>query len=747
MLINIVRTYPYRTIYTLCVLVSAFLLFQIQPIMAKLILPWLGGSPAVWQTVMLFFQLLLLGGYLYVHLTHKYMSLRAQTITHLIVLLAALFFLPITLHTDLGFAGTDRPITWLLLALLYSVSLPFFVLSASAPLLQRWFAELPDPSAHNPYFLYSASNLGSLLALLGYPFIIEPLLGVSNQLLAWTGLFLIFASLMFLCVRMVRKHGTGHITIPQLETLTATPPPTLSRRLHWLLLAFIPSSLMLGVTTYLTTDIAAVPLLWVIPLALYLFSFVLCFANGMPGVRWATLAFPAILIIVIYMTRIQAQESPLILLLIHLSIFFVVCMGCHGQLASKKPSVTHLTEYFVWMSLGGALGGMFNALIAPAIFTNEIEYFCVMLIAIFFLIPIPRTLKYKTLLIDIALPVVIFISITGMLVNPDTLPLPDAVRHFIAQPIKSPVLQNIFFLIVFTLAAGATYRFARALPIGFFLCCATMLFISPIKEEADYRLLFQTRNFYGISSVMYRKDDNVNIYRHGTTLHGLQSQDKDLKLTVTSYYAPLNQLIAAIPQSLRSMPMAITGLGAGTLTCLATPGQELDLYEIDRAVVQIATDPALFTYMRDCPGVKNIIVGDARIKLQEADNARYGLMLMDAYTSDSLPVHLMTKEALALYLQKLRPEGIIAFHISNRNLDLKPILANLAVDADLIAYEKMLKPKEVNRLYKRSQWVIMTRAPEHFGDLNPDKNGWKRLEKNDMRLWTDDFSNIVSIFK
>lgn len=736
---NFTRAYKPRLLFTLTVFLSAFLLFLVQPLMARLILPLLGGSPAVWQTSMMFFQLLLLGGYFYVHLTRQYLDVARQWRLHVCLLVASLLFLPLSLTTMPGMDGPEQPVTWLVLALLMSVSLPFFVLSASAPLLQRWFSLLDDPAAGNPYFLYSASNLGSMIALLGYPFFIEPAFGLGAQTSAWTNLYCLFACLILFAILLLKPR-------PDIETAShnAAEKITWLQKARWFTLSFVPSGLMLGVTTFITTDIAAVPLLWVIPLAIYLFTFVLCFAPRMPFAREAKRFAPGALVFLAYLMNAEMVPS-LPSMVCHLLVFFLLAMLCHGQLAAEKPHPSRLTEFYVWLSLGGAAGGLFNALIAPAVFTSAYEYPLLLVLAAF-LIPRERSGKWSERLLDFILPVMVALAVTNLPSQMKSPFIPEEIRYSVTNLLPGGQIETALYHFILIICCIMVGRLSTRRPVRLGLCIAVLLFLQPdIYERSEMQELYRDRNFFGISRVNHSPSMNLTIYYHGTTLHGQQSTEKGKSLDITSYYAAISELLNTLPPDVRRLPYAITGLGAGTLTCYGLAGQDIDIYEIDEAVKQIASNPKLFTYLRDCQGNKNIILGDARLKLGEADDHRYGAMLMDAYTSDSLPIHLITREALALYVRKLAPGGVIAFHISNRHINLEPVLANLASDLRLVAYGKRFPSVPGNPLVRMSHWVIMARSAEDFGTLLQETKGWRKLEANSAPLWTDDYTNILSV--
>lgn len=716
-----------RRLFTLCAFMSAFLLFLVQPMVAKLILPELGGSPSVWITVMLFFQLLLLGGYAYVHFTTQKLSLNMQRLVHVALAAGALYFLPLALNTDIPVDRNEMPVSWLLVSLAYTIGVPFFVLSASAPLLQRRFGTSNDPDAANPYFLYSAGNAGSLIALLSYPFLIEPLVTLGQQRLSWSILYMVFFALLILADWRTRNLANSAIAITANNLKSDIP---FKRKILWVFLGFIPSSLMLALTSYITTDIAAMPLLWIIPLALYLLSFILVFAKKMPTYEPCKKHIALILTLLTILLMLTTRPG-IETIAAHILLFFMICIFCHGKLAESKPDIHGLTGYYLCMSLGGALGGIFNAIIAPALFTFAIEYQLTIILAgiAFAITGDPGSkLNISDFIISAGLAVVIWLS--------STLTFPDAVK--------------LLMVGIKLIAIIMMFRFGYNRPQRFALTLALILSITILVPASNAgTILHRERNFFGVSKVSENKELGYHAYLHGTTLHGMQSTRPGEQMDVVSYYYIIPQeLLPALPEETREKPIAVVGIGAGTLACAALPHQQMDMYDIDPAVIHIATNPHYFTYLRDCPGKRKIILGDARLTLKEAPAQRYGVMLMDAYSSDALPIHLLTREALAIYRKALAPHGVIAFHISNQHMDLAPVIATLAEDARMQAYyrKNIVSPAQ-HRLYASNMWMVLAESKEDLGTLDTSKEKWRLIKPERKILWTDDFSNILSVLK
>lgn len=714
-------------IYSATIFAGSFLLFLIQPMITKIILPYLGGSPMVWNTAMLFFQTLLLAGYLYAHITARFLAPKKQAFFHLIIVILSLLLMPIGLIPLTSLDPSHMPVSWLLGTLALSVGVPYFLLSANATLTQHWFAHTTHPMAKNPYTLYVTSNLASFAGLLSFPFLIEPLLDFSKQSALWSGIYLGFAcliglSLFALCrsyvpAEMAKTASTSHLSWRQ--------------RGLWVALAFIPSSLLQGVTSYLVADIASIPLLWIIPLALYLLTFMLAFSRF--GARLSTacwLVMPTL--IVVLMMLLVLPTVPMINFFAQLVLFFLLALACHGLLAGKRPEPVRLTEFYVWVSVGGALGGVFNALVAPAIFNSILEYpLTIAFLCLFF----PVAAKSWKSHVKDTVPAILFAVFLSLIL---------VLRHWPALT-QSELNQDILMAVFLGLGIGL-FSFIMLTsadkPSRMALAVLAFYFLLPLLANQNSVLLLE-RNFFGVIRISYSAESQATYFAHGTTLHGIQSSKPELKLQPQAYYSSISALPQYLKNDVREKPFAIIGLGAGTLACMGTKGQAADLYEIDPAVVEVAENPKYFTYLRDCPPTKNILIGDARLKLQDADSARYGLIVVDAYNSDALPLHLMTREALRLYLDKLAPGGVLAFHISNRNMNLAPTLARLAADTHLPAMEMFHKPPEEQTLLTPSHWVLMARDRKDFGTLAEADSPWKPLMATPGSVWTDHYSNIL----
>ncbi len=716
-------------LFAVTLFLSALLLFWVQPMFARMVLPLLGGSPGVWNTAMMCFQAGLLLGYGYVHLSGRWLSLRRTIGVHLALLALVSLALPIGLATNLMPPTQGTPVLWLIGLMAAVVGLPFVAVSATAPLLQKWFAASGHPAGHDPYFLYGASNLGSILALLGYPLVLEPWLALQQQSAAWTIGYATLAMLVGSCGLLVWRTTSARATEAPAGRGERTAVGW-RRRLHWLVLAFVPSSLLLGVTAHISTDLAAVPLLWVVPLALYLLTFVLVFARR-PLLQhgWMIKAQPFLVIPVALMFSFSAAFW--LLLPLHLGAFFVSAMVCHGELARRRPPARDLTEFYLWLAVGGLLGGVFNALIAPVVFDAVWEYPIALVLACLLR---PRGAgEHGRGVMDLLLPLIVVLLLTMRLWWRD-LGLPD--------------LGGLDLLLVYVPVAVLLYSFVER-PRRFGLGMAAALGAAVLATGSD-DVLHRARSFFGVYTV---KADpaGYHVLVHGTTIHGAQSIDPDARREPLTYYSrqgPLGQLLASLESPLPRTVGAV-GLGVGTVACYRQPGQRWTFYEIDPLIEQIARDRRYFHYLADCAPDAEVVLGDARLSLRQAPRGNFDLLILDAFSSDAIPIHLMTRETLVLYLDKLAPNGVIALHVSNRNLDLAPMVAALVADAGLVAWRQGHEPAESDiRGYQSvSAWIVIGRNATALGALVDDPR-WQPLEADpSVRPWTDDFSNIVSAFR
>ena len=784
-------------VFAVALFVSAFLLFWVQPLAGKMLLPLLGGTPAVWNTCMLFFQALLLAGYAYALALTRWLPALAQAAVHIGLLALAALALPVALNAAAagGVPEGASPEWWLLKTLLVTVGPPFFVLSASAPLLQGWFSRTRAESASDPYYLYAASNAGSLFALLGFPVLLEPALTLGQQSRAWASaygaLFLLFAACAVLTLRHARRPAG---TFEERGSADAPAEPlSLRRRLRWVLLAFVPSSLVLGVTTHVTTDLVAVPLLWVIPLALYLLSFVIVFARGRTiprGLAARVVPGAAVLVAMVYLSG--ASRPAWFLILFHLAFLFAAALVCHGQLADDRPAAAHLGEFYLCLAVGGVLGGLFNAVVAPLVFDTVAEYPLVILLASYLrpayrktggslfglrlgakkkdesvavgnsILAVGDERPGETVVVeppvekvggedragerwnvlDLLLPLSIGLLAAALIVVARQFELDDLQRTALTLGVPLFLLNHLF--------APRPLRFALGLGA---VMLAVMLF-----AQTGNRTLHASRNFYGTHRVEADDSDALHWLNHGSTLHGKQYTDPSQVCEPTSYYhreGPLGSVFQHVRAKREAagvgapLSVAVVGLGTGTTAAYSRAGEAWTFYEIDPMIVDIARNPELFTYLSACAGARqNILLGDARLRLREAPAVSYDLIVLDAFSSDSVPAHLMTREALALYLSKLAPGGVIAFHVSNRGLQLERVAGGIAAEAGLPSRIFDDGRQGAHASLDPSTWVAVARTKEDLGPLAADPN-WPEFDPAvyQLEVWRDDFSDILSVFR
>ncbi len=715
---------------------SAGLMFVLQPLFGKLLLPLLGGTPAVWNTCMVFYQTLLFLGYLYAHWLSSHHPGQRQVMIHLAILAISLIALPVALPTDLAPPNEGNPALWLVKTLFLAIGLPFFIISTTAPLLQNWFAHCGHHSSHDPYFLYAASNAGSLLALLSYPFVLEPNVGLADQRLFWSLGYGGLCLLVGLCAWLLWRSQANQNS--QAANDEVEPLPVLDQ-LHWLALAFVPSSLLLGLTQFISTDIASVPLLWIVPLTLYLLTFILVFSKWGDALHPAMLAAqPALLLIFIAYSFINPALLPYWLdLILHSAAFFLASMVCHGELAKRRPHTRHLTRFYLIMSAGGMLGGLFNTFVAPFIFNAVYEY-PIMIVAALLLRP---GFFQPGWYLQAIFPALLLIGGFGIYFNTDEL---------------FDYLDVIGGALI--LLAGLCYALRQS-PLGLGMLTAVILIFTFGLHSLASNTLYQERSFFGVLSVRETviADENqhpekVHELYHGTTKHGAERLTAANITTPLTYYSrpgPIGQLFSEYDAENQRWQIGAVGLGAGALACYAKDQQQWQFYEIDPRVVSIAKNPAWFNYLQRCNNRAEMVIGDARLSLQKAPDHSFNLLIMDAFSSDAVPTHLLTREALELYLSKLTDDGLLAFHITNRHLALKQVLADHVNQLHLSGLLQEFKPDHVVPLVVATDWVVISKHPERLLRLEQSQLGhWQKLPLTfGLRSWTDDFTNIFGIWK
>ncbi|PTM55026.1 fused MFS/spermidine synthase [Phreatobacter oligotrophus] len=728
-------------VFALGIFVSAFLLFSVQPLFTKMVLPKLGGAPGVWSVAMVFFQAVLLLGYLYAHGLTRWLAPRHAVAVHLaLIVLVASLALPIGLAPGWGRPPVEGEAFWLLGLFAVSVGLPFFAVSANGPLLQAWFARTGHGAATDPYFLYGASNLGSFMALIAYPFVIEPLLPLNMQSGFWSLGFAGLGAIIALC---------GAMLLASPREAAAKAPPLASvrvgwgERAAWIGLSAVPSGLLVAVTAHVTTDVAAVPLLWVVPLAIFLLTFVLAFRDGAEKLHATMLAVQPALLAVLLISHVLGATVPwLLAAALHIGFFFVATMVCHGELYRRRPPVARLTEFYVLLSLGGVIGGAFASLVAPVLFSSLLEY-PILLVAT--VLCRPGVMKGLAALgaTRLLLAVLALVAFTlSPVVLKDTLA---------AVPVWA-------FLIAVLLLGGLT-ALSRERPVALMMSTA-LLAATAQKPDALNPPLARERSFFAVHEVTETASGNGRFLVHGTTVHGAErvrnadgSPVRDRPEPVSYFYrgGPYSEAIEAV-RTLRGGRIgrvAVVGLGMGSLACHARPGEEWVFFEIDPVVVKIAQDQRLFRSLSACTPGARVVTGDGRLTLADEPQP-YDLIILDAFSSNAVPVHLLTAEALAGYGAKLTPDGALLFNITNRSMELASVVAASAKANDMVTAAKAdrnpIGDPDVTLLAK-AEVAIVARSPRALGQLADDPN-WRRVEAPaSVRTWTDDYSNVVDAIR
>jgi spermidine synthase len=720
---------------------AALLLFVAQPMFARMILPAFGGTPSVWTTCVVFYQGILLAGYLYAHLATRWLGARRQAAVHLAAALLPWLVLPLAVPEGWAPATDDDPAIALLGLLAAATGLPMFIVSATAPLLQQWLSATGLRAAADPYFLYAASNAGSLLALLAYPAVIEPSVGLRLQSQLWAiGYGILVIAIGACAASLWRAAPPADRAATAAGTAEGASPPGSRRFLEWLLLALVPSSLLLSVTTHITTDIAAIPILWVIPLAVYLSTYVLTFLRRPPVPhRLPVLALPVVVIPPVFSILADANRPAWVWIPLHLAALAVVGLVCHGELARRRPPSSHLTAFNLCVALGGAIGGLLSAVVAPVVFQTAAEYPLALLAACLLRPPLdPGHPGERWSLATVAWPLGLGLATLGLALASRAASLPVGSFASLLVVFGAPML-------IWALWWPRRIRFA--LTLGALAAAGT------IYARSDGRLLFVERDFFGIQRVIVDPDGRYRMLLHGSTIHGIQAIDAGRRRETLSYFSsggPIGQVFDTVLTPRADARIAVLGLGTGTLACYGSVGQQWTFFEINPGMERLARDDRYFTFLRDCLPRSTIILGDARLALARHGGRDYDAIVFDAFSSDALPVHLLTREALELYVERLAPDGVLAFNISNRYVDLEPVLAALARDAGLSGVarsDRELSPQDWDAGTFPSDWVVMARASGSIAPLTADRR-WRPLTAPaGGPVWTDQYSNVVATFK
>jgi spermidine synthase/uncharacterized membrane protein len=725
-------------VYTVSIFVSALLLFSVQPLFTKMILPRLGGSPAVWSIAMVFFQSLLLFGYAYAHYLMTIRNRVIPVIVHLTLLIIALLTLPLAIGESWSSPPESGYALWLLGLFAVTIGLPFFALAANNPLLQAWFVRAGHPAARDPYFLYASSNIGSFLALLSYPVLLEPMLSLRMQNLLWTSGYGLLIVLIAGC-------GVLLLRAPPCQTVesatggAAAPAVNWASRGRWIFLAAVPSGLLIAVSAHISTDVAAAPLLWVLPLSIYLLTWVLVFqARPLLPHRWMLLLQPLAIVWIIVLLAGGNERNLFVLLGGHLLCFFVIAMACHGELARTRPPAQHLTGFYVALSFGGMVGGLFAGLIAPFSFSWIAEYPILLALAALCRpedqAPAPRWARwYWSALALLAV----------MLIAPSYLSAEAAqyLDHF-RMPIITAVA--IAAMIAAIILKAGRWKFAATIALA-------LLLIRILPGDRGH--VETVRSFFGVHKILVTTDGRYHLLAHGTAVHGAEKVLNDDGTPVTgrpeaiSYYykeSGISRAIAAV-RARKGGPLraAVIGLGSAALTCASQPGENWKFFEIDQAIVDIARDPNRFSFIQKCHPDLQPVMGDARLTFVKEPDGVYDLIVVDAYSSDAIPVHLATREAMTIYKSKLAPHGAIVVHVSNRHLELASVIVGIADANNLKSWVYLDNPRREAEYIFGNNVVISAGEESDVGEIAYG-DPWKAASPDKLqRVWTDDYCNIL----
>jgi len=715
------------------IFLSAALLFAVQPMFTKMVLPKLGGSPSVWSVAMVFFQAVLLAGYAYAHALTRHLPGKRSIVVHLAVMAAACVFLPLSIATWLGNPPADATAAiWLLALFAVSIGVPFFALSANGPLLQAWFARTDHPSAANPYFLYAASNIGSFLALISYPFVVEPLTTLGQQRWTWALGFIALIALIAWCgALMLRSPGPAAAVDADEES----DPPTWGDALRWIVLAAVPSALLISVTSHISTDIAAAPFMWVIPLALYLVTFVIVFSTRpvLPH-NWMVAIEPVFIVALAGIMVFEVRQYIFALLGLYVATFFVITMVCHGELSRHRPAAKYLTGFYMWMSAGGVIGGIFAGLIAPNIFSSVVEFPALIVLAILCRpgLEMPTDMRTRLMWVG-AIAIVAAVAFPGL------------TEKYVTD-------EKVFNWTIGAMLIVAGFVSREPLP---FAAIMAVVFIIGQVYKPDSEVRETMRSFFGVHKITETSDGQYRVFLHGTTIHGAERLRDENNEPITgrppmiSYYhdnSPMGTTVKATRAKAGGpIKVAVVGLGTGTFACFAETGDSFKFYEIDKSVETLARDPSKFRYITECAPDIPVVLGDARLTLTQTDD-KYDLIVLDAFSSDAIPIHLMTREAMAIYLSRLAPSGIVVMHVSNRHMELASVVAGIAHANGLVSRmnNRSARDGEDDSKYLfTSTVVISARDEKDFGELLKDED-WSVIDPPaGQRIWTDDYSNVV----
>jgi hypothetical protein len=728
-----------RLLHALALFLSAGLLFSMQPMVARMGLPMLGGSPSVWNTCMVFFQAAVLAGYALADLLARRVSHKAQVGLFGLLIVAGFSVQPLQLVTPGADPGSS-PAAWLLGRLLVAVGLPALALATSSPLVQRWFHR---GAGRDPYFLYAASNLGSLGALLAYPLWIEPALRLAEQAQGWRWGYAVWGALV-LGLGVAGNRTGNESTVATSDDVPVPAAPGFRTMAGWALLGAIPASLLQGCTLFLTTDIASIPMLWVIPLAVYLFTFVLAFdVRSRIPVQVASRALPYLAVALLFALLTRATEPVGLLLVLHLGFLFAGALACHGRLFEQRPHATHLTRFYLAMAVGGVLGGAFNSFVAPRIFSAVTEYPIAISAACAFALTArkrndgeaPDRLRTDVLTaVAIGAAVLVVGGFAGVLLKGQ-----DRLRDGC----------------VFGLAALACWTLLHR-PRRFGMALLSVFLSGGLMVMVWNRNQVSLRNFFGITRVTQDAEGRFRQLMHGNTFHGRQFLDPAQKLVPLTYYHPQGPVGDAFrarrslsaTTNASGLQVGVIGLGVGSLSAYVRGGDSMTYFEIDPAVIRVASSPLWFTFLTDCRTGQRprIVVGDGRLRLSREPEGQFDLLVLDAFSSDSIPVHLLTQEAFELYRTRVKPNGWLLVHISNRYLDLEPVVAAAAASLGLTcrSFEDD-DPKAPGQ--EASHWLLLARSEADLGPLMRSVLWKPATARPEVKPWTDERASLWSVWR
>jgi hypothetical protein len=705
---------------------SAALLFISEPMVARMLLPVAGGAAAVWTTCLVFFQVTLLCGYLYAHLSTRHLTVPFQVMLHVTLLVAAAIVLPIDVA---GFGSPPpgaTPIPWLLRALSLTIGLPFLALSGTTPLAQSWFSRARGDA--DAYVLYSASNFGSVAGLLAYPLAIEPQLRLNTQSFAWTVGYGVVLALIALCGVAARgASGSSASTTerPGAESVSG------ERRLRWVVLAALPSSLTLSVTTFISTDIAAIPLIWAAPLALYLVSFIVAFAWPGKG-RWSSLVVPIAILPPIIALLTDSSRPAWLQIPSHLLTFFLLSLACHQALARSRPGPARLPEFYLWLALGGAMGAVVTALVAPLVFRTPVEYPIGLLGACYFGSARPSGAPRRLGMADAIFPLAAALLVAVL----------ARVADYIGWPPSALATRGLTFAPSLLLAV-----LVWPWPRRYVVTIASALVAASLASGTAAQTLAVVRSFYGVHRVQNDDARQFHMLFDGSTIHGIQRMAPEPRRDCVGYYShvgPVGEVFDMLRREGATRDIAVLGLGAGSLACYAEPGDRWTFFEIDPTVATLARTPAYFTYLSGSPVASDVVIGDARLSLAARESTRYDLIVVDVFSSDAIPVHLLTSEAFRVYAERLAPQGRILFHTSNLYFNLRAPVGAAALSTGLsaVARRHEVDAKAAEGGLFPSEWILVAQNPEDLGRF-PSEPEWRSIEPG-AAAWTDDHSSLLS---